>query len=137
MAGRSRAYRRPELWTERHARPGWITCASATARSSRPALRSGRSIFISAGADPRPPHAERPFGSVLKEDTPDRATNEVLLVAPRRAAARRFCWMRGSGRGYKTKILKTTPRTVAGAEQRCHNRTVIPDAQLRIEDTQA
>jgi MFS family permease len=75
----------PELWTERYHCPTWLDYLRQRNRSSQ----SERALHQSAmdfhlGPDPVRVRRmlERPFGSVRwKEDTPDRAANEVLPVA--------------------------------------------------------
>jgi MFS family permease len=75
----------PELWTERYHCPTWLDYLR---QRSRP-TQSERALHQSAidfHLGPEPIRVrrmlERPFGSVRwKEDTPDRAANEVLPVA--------------------------------------------------------
>jgi MFS family permease len=75
----------PELWTERYHCPTWLDYL----RQRNRATQSERALHQSAiefhlGPDPVRVRRmlERPFGSVRwKEDTPDRAANEVLPVA--------------------------------------------------------
>ena len=75
----------PELWTERYHCPTWLDYLRQRNRSTQ----SERALHQSAmdfhlGPDPVRVRRmlERPFGSVRwKEDTPDRAANEVLPVA--------------------------------------------------------
>ena len=75
----------PELWTERYHCPTWLDYLR---QRNRP-TQSERALHQSAidfhlGPDPVRVRRmlERPFGSVRwKEDTPDRAANEVLPVA--------------------------------------------------------
>src|SRR4051812_10836769 len=75
----------PELWTERYHCPTWLDYLrqrNRTTQSER-ALHQ-RAIDFHLGPDPIRVRRmlERPFGSVRwKEDTPDRAANEVLPVA--------------------------------------------------------
>ena len=75
----------PELWTERYHCPTWLDYLRQRSRStqSERALHQ-RAIGFHLGPDPVRVRRmlERPFGSVRwKEDTPDRAANEVLPVA--------------------------------------------------------
>jgi predicted MFS family arabinose efflux permease len=75
----------PELWTERYHCPTWLDYLRQRNRStqSERALHQ-RAIDFHMGPDPIRVRRmlERPFGSVRwKEDTPDRAANEVLPVA--------------------------------------------------------
>jgi MFS family permease len=75
----------PELWTERYHCPTWFDYLRQRNRStqSERALHQ-RAIDFHLGPDPVRVRRmlERPFGSVRwKEDTPDRATREVLPVA--------------------------------------------------------
>jgi predicted MFS family arabinose efflux permease len=74
----------PELWTERYHCPTWLDYLRQRNRStqSERALHQ-QAIAFHMGPDPVRIRRmlERPFGSVrLKEDTPDRAANEVLPV---------------------------------------------------------
>lgn len=75
----------PELWTERYHCPTWLDYLrqrNRTTQSER-ALHQ-RAMDFHLGPDPVRVRRmlERPFGSVRwKEDTPDRAANEVLPVA--------------------------------------------------------
>src|SRR6478752_6288361 len=74
----------PELWTERYHCPTWLDYLRQRNRSTQ----SERELHLQAidfhlGPDPVRVRRmlERPFGSVRwKEDTPDRAANEVLPV---------------------------------------------------------
>ena len=75
----------PELWTERYHCPTWLDYLRQRNRStqSERALHQ-RAMGFHLGPDPVRVRRmlERPFGSVRwKEDTPDRAANEVLPVA--------------------------------------------------------
>jgi MFS family permease len=75
----------PELWTERYHCPTWLDYLRQRNRStqSERALHQ-QAIDFHLGPDPVRVRRmlERPFGSVRwKEDTPDRAANEVLPVA--------------------------------------------------------
>ncbi len=75
----------PELWTERYHCPTWFDYLRQRNRStqSERALHQ-RAIGFHLGPDPVRVRRmlERPFGSVRwKEETPDRAVNEVLPVA--------------------------------------------------------
>ncbi len=75
----------PELWTERYHCPTWFDYLRQRNRStqSERALHQ-QAIAFHLGPDPVRVRRmlERPFGSVRwKEDTPDRAVNEVLPVA--------------------------------------------------------
>src|SRR5882762_5746866 len=75
----------PELWTERYHCPTWLDYLRQRNRStqSERALHQ-RAMAFHIGIDPVRVRRmlERPFGSVRwKEDTPDRAANEVLPVA--------------------------------------------------------
>ena len=75
----------PELWTERYHCPTWLDYLRQRNRStqSERALHQ-RAIDFHIGPDPIRVRRmlERPFGSVRwKEDTPDRAADEVLPVA--------------------------------------------------------
>jgi predicted MFS family arabinose efflux permease len=75
----------PELWTERYHCPTWLDYLRQRNRStqSERALHQ-QAIDFHLGPDPIRVRRmlERPFGSVRwKEDTPDRAANEVLPVA--------------------------------------------------------
>jgi MFS family permease len=75
----------PELWTERYHCPTWLDYLRQRNRStqSERALHQ-RAIDFHLGPDPVRVRRmlERPFGSVRwKEDTPDRAVNELLPVA--------------------------------------------------------
>src|SRR3954449_2838196 len=75
----------PELWTERYHCPTWFDYLRQRNRStqSERALHQ-RAIDFHLGPDPVRVRRmlERPFGSVRwKEDTPDRAANEMLPVA--------------------------------------------------------
>ena len=75
----------PELWTERYHCPTWFDYLRQRNRStqSERALHQQAQAFH-LGPDPVRVRRmlERPFGSVRwKEDTPDRAANEVLPVA--------------------------------------------------------
>jgi predicted MFS family arabinose efflux permease len=75
----------PELWTERYHCPTWLDYL----RQRNRATQSERTLHLRAIAfhlGPEPVRVrrmlERPFGSVRwKEDSPDRAANEVLPVA--------------------------------------------------------
>ena len=74
----------PELWTERYHCPTWLDYLRQRSRptQSERALHQ-RAIDFHLGPDPIRVRRmlERPFGSVRwKEDTPDRAANEVLPV---------------------------------------------------------
>jgi predicted MFS family arabinose efflux permease len=74
----------PELWTERYHCPTWLDYLRQRNRAtqSERALHQ-RAIDFHVGPDPIRVRRmlERPFGSVRwKEDTPDRAANEVLPV---------------------------------------------------------
>ena len=74
----------PELWTERYHCPTWLDYLRQRNRptQSERALHQ-RAIDFHLGPDPIRVRRmlERPFGSVRwKEDTPDRAANEVLPV---------------------------------------------------------
>ncbi|MEH2521547.1 MFS family permease [Bradyrhizobium sp. AZCC 1610] len=74
----------PELWTERYHCPTWLDYLRQRSRStqSERALHQ-RAIDFHLGPEPIRVRRmlERPFGSVRwKEDTPDRAANEVLPV---------------------------------------------------------
>ncbi len=74
----------PELWTERYHCPTWLDYLRQRNRStqSERALHQ-RAMDFHLGPDPVRVRRmlERPFGSVRwKEDTPDRATSEVLPV---------------------------------------------------------
>jgi MFS family permease len=74
----------PELWTERYHCPTWLDYLRQRNRStqSERALHQ-QAIAFHVGPDPIRIRRmlERPFGSVRwKEDTPDRAANEVLPV---------------------------------------------------------
>jgi predicted MFS family arabinose efflux permease len=74
----------PELWTERYHCPTWLDFLRQRNRStqSERALHQ-RAIDFHIGPDPVRVRRmlERPFGSVRwKEETPDRAANEVLPV---------------------------------------------------------
>jgi predicted MFS family arabinose efflux permease len=74
----------PELWTERYHCPTWLDYLRQRNRSTQieRALHQ-TAIAFHIGADPVRIRRmlERPFGSVRwKEDTPDRATSEVLPV---------------------------------------------------------
>jgi MFS family permease len=74
----------PELWTERYHCPTWFDYLRQRSRStqSERALHQ-QAIAYHMGPDPVRIRRmlERPFGSVRwKEDTPDRAANEVLPV---------------------------------------------------------
>ena len=75
----------PELWTERYHCPTWLDYLRQRNRStqSERALHQ-RAMGFHLGPDPVRVRRmlERPFGSVRwKEDTPDRAANEVLPVS--------------------------------------------------------
>jgi MFS family permease len=75
----------PELWTERYHCPTWLDYLHQRSRAtqSERALHQ-RAMGFHLGPDPVRVRRmlERPFGSVRwKEDTPDRAANEVLPVA--------------------------------------------------------
>ncbi|MBN8992569.1 MAG: MFS transporter [Rhizobiales bacterium] len=75
----------PELWTERYHCPTWLDYLRQRNRAtqSERALHQ-RAIDFHLGPEPIRVRRmlERPFGSVRwKEDTPDRAANEVLPVA--------------------------------------------------------
>jgi predicted MFS family arabinose efflux permease len=75
----------PELWTERYHCPTWLDYLRQRNRSTQTerALHQ-QAIDFHLGPDPVRVRRmlERPFGSVRwKEDTPDRAANEVLPVA--------------------------------------------------------
>jgi MFS family permease len=75
----------PELWTERYHCPTWLDYLRQRNRStqSERALHQ-RAMDFHLGPDPVRVRRmlERPFGSVRwKDDTPDRATSEVLPVA--------------------------------------------------------
>ncbi len=75
----------PELWTERYHCPTWLDYLRQRSRAtqSERALHQ-RAIDFHLGPDPIRVRRmlERPFGSVRwKEETPDRAANEVLPVA--------------------------------------------------------
>ncbi|MGB8400114.1 MFS transporter [Bradyrhizobium sp.] len=75
----------PELWTERYHCPTWLDYLRQRNRAtqSERALHQ-QAIAFHLGPDPVRVRRmlERPFGSVRwKEDTPDRAANEVLPVA--------------------------------------------------------
>jgi hypothetical protein len=80
----------PELWTERYHCPTWLDYLRQRNRAtqSERALHQ-RAIDFHLGPDPIRVRRmlERPFGSVRwKEDTPDRAANEVLPVVATAAA---------------------------------------------------
>src|SRR6201998_3233628 len=75
----------PELWTERYHCPTWLDYLRQRNRStqSERGLHQ-RALAFPLGPDPARARRmlERPFGSVRwKEETPDRAANEVLPVA--------------------------------------------------------
>ena len=75
----------PELWTERYHCPTWLDYLRQRSRAtqSERALHQ-RAIDFHLGPEPIRVRRmlERPFGSVRwKEDTPDRAANEMLPVA--------------------------------------------------------
>jgi predicted MFS family arabinose efflux permease len=75
----------PELWTERYHCPTWLDYLRQRNRStqSERALHQ-RAVDFHLGPDPVRVRRmlERPFGSVRwKDETPDRAANEVLPVA--------------------------------------------------------
>jgi len=75
----------PELWTERYHCPTWLDYLRQRNRStqSERALHQ-QAMAFHLGPDPVRVRRmlERPFGSVRwKEETPDRAANEVLPVA--------------------------------------------------------
>ncbi len=75
----------PELWIERYHCPTWLDYLRQRNRAtqSERALHQ-RAMAFHRGPDPVRIHRmlERPFGSVRwKEDTPDRATGEVLPVS--------------------------------------------------------
>ncbi|WP_407177827.1 MFS transporter [Bradyrhizobium sp. STM 3562] len=74
----------PELWTERYHCPTWLDYLRQRNRATQPerALHQ-RAIAFHIGPDPVRIRRmlERPFGSVRwKDDTPDRAANDVLPV---------------------------------------------------------
>jgi hypothetical protein len=73
----------PELWTERYHCPTWLDYLRQRNRStqSERALHQEAMAFH-IGPDPVRIRRmlERPFGSVRKEDAPERAANEVLPV---------------------------------------------------------
>ena len=74
----------PELWTERYHCPTWLDYLRQRNRStqSERALHQ-RAIDFHLGPEPVRVRRmlERPFGSVRwKEDTPDRASSEVIPV---------------------------------------------------------
>src|SRR5712672_1086804 len=75
----------PELWTERYHCPTWLHYLRQRNRSTQSARAlHQRAMDFHLGPDPVRVRRmlERPFGSVRwKEDTPDRAANEVLPVA--------------------------------------------------------
>jgi Transmembrane secretion effector len=74
----------PELWTERYHCPTWhdyLRLRNRPTLAERTVTRKAQELHIG----PEPVRIrrmlERPFGSVRwKEDTPDRAANEVLPV---------------------------------------------------------
>jgi MFS family permease len=75
----------PELWTERYHCPTWLDYLRQRNRSTQ-SERALHQCAIDFHLGPDPVRVrrmlERPFGSVRwKEDTPDRAANEVLPVA--------------------------------------------------------
>lgn len=74
----------PELWTERYQCPTWLDYLRQRNRSTQAeqALET-QAIAFHVGPDPVRVRRmlERPFGSVrYKNDTPDRAANDVLPV---------------------------------------------------------
>jgi len=74
----------PELWTERYHCPTWLDYLRQRNRATQ-SERALRQSAIAFHLGPEPIRVrrmlERPFGSVRwKEDTPDRAANEVLPV---------------------------------------------------------
>src|SRR6476469_6731468 len=75
----------PELWTERYHCPTWLDYLRQRNRATQSERElHQRAIDFHLGPDPIRVRRmlERPFGSVRwKEDTPDRAANEVLPVA--------------------------------------------------------
>jgi MFS family permease len=74
----------PELWTERYHCPTWLDYLRQRNRSTQSERElHQRAMAFHLGPDPIRVRRmlERPFGSVRwKEDTPDRAANEVLPV---------------------------------------------------------
>jgi predicted MFS family arabinose efflux permease len=75
----------PELWTERYHCPTWLDYLRQRNRATQ-SERALHQLAIDFHLGPDPIRVrrmlERPFGSVRwKEDTPDRAANEVLPVA--------------------------------------------------------
>ena len=75
----------PELWTERYHCPTWLDYLRQRNRSTQSERTlHQQAIAFHFGPDPVRVRRmlERPFGSVRwKEETPDRAANEVLPVA--------------------------------------------------------
>ena len=75
----------PELWTERYHCPTWLDYLRQRNRATQSErARHQQAIDFHLGPEPIRVRRmlERPFGSVRwKEDTPDRAANEVLPVA--------------------------------------------------------
>jgi MFS family permease len=75
----------PELWTERYHCPTWLDYLRQRNRSTQSERELHlRAIALHIGVEPVRVRRmlERPFGSVRwKEDTPDRAANEVLPAA--------------------------------------------------------
>ncbi len=75
----------PELWTERYHCPTWLDYLrqrNRSTQSERALHQRAQSFHLGPGPVRVRRMLERPFGSVRwKEDTPDRAANEVLPVA--------------------------------------------------------
>ncbi|QWG13449.1 MFS transporter [Bradyrhizobium sediminis] len=75
----------PELWTERYHCPTWLDYLrqrSRSTQSERALHQQAMDFHLGPGPVRVRRMLERPFGSVRwKEDTPDRAANEVLPVA--------------------------------------------------------
>ncbi len=75
----------PELWTERYHCPTWfdyLRQRSRSTQSERALHQRAMDFHLGPGPVRVRRMLERPFGSVRwKEDTPDRAANEVLPVA--------------------------------------------------------
>ena len=81
----------PELWTERYHCPTWLDFLrqrNRSTQSERALHQRARDFHLGPGPVRVRRMLERPFGSVRwKEDTPDRAADEVLPGSPRRREA--------------------------------------------------
>jgi hypothetical protein len=81
----------PELWTERYHCPTWIDFLHQRNRATQPERELyARAVNFHIGPEPVRVRRmlERPFGSVRwKEESPDRAENELLPIIPTAAGS--------------------------------------------------